>query len=568
MKDAPINRQALPVTQHAIQLVGPSELRLNIAKPVPRPGPRQVVARVEAVGLCFSDLKLLKQFSKHARKGEVTQGLAPEVLQEIPSYVPGEKPTVPGHEVVCRIVAAGNGVQHHRVGERCLVQTDYRELHTAGSNAAFGYNFEGGLQEYILMDERVILDPVRGERFLIPVDEALSASAVALVEPWACVEDSYFNAERRWIKPDGCLLVVAEEGRRIEGLQQALIHGMPESLYAMCASKEQLSELGYLGLPVQKQFEISALPDEYFDDIVYFGSCKASIEILSDKLAARGIINIVTGGQPIGKPVSVGIGRVHYGMTRWIGTCSSSAADSYSSIPENGEIRPGDKIAVVGAGGPMGQMHVIRNLCLGISDISIVGTDIDDTRLEALMTKVEPLAARCGVPLRMVNTLKNPLAESFSYFALLVPAGVLVANAIEHSAEGCLINIFAGIPTPTRQDLDLDTYINRRCFMFGTSGSVIEDMRIILNRIRSGTLDTNWSVDAVSGMAGAMEALAAVENRTLAGKIVVYPTLHNLGLIPLARMAFHFPSVAANLNKGQWTRAAEEELLRVAGADE
>ena len=55
------------------------------------------------------------------------------------------------------------------------------------------------------MDERVVIDPETGERFLIPVPEDLSASAVCLVEPWACVEDSYVNPERRRpLKAGGC----------------------------------------------------------------------------------------------------------------------------------------------------------------------------------------------------------------------------------------------------------------------------------------------------------------------------------------------------------------------------
>ena len=129
--------RAIPKTQVAVQLVGKDELRLNRAKAVDRPGPHQMLARVEAVGLCFSDLKLLKQFDEHVRKSEVVSGLSPEALAEIPSYVPGARPTVPGHEVVCEIVAVGPDVRHHRVGERCLVQADYRELKTAGANAAF-----------------------------------------------------------------------------------------------------------------------------------------------------------------------------------------------------------------------------------------------------------------------------------------------------------------------------------------------------------------------------------------------------------------------------------------------
>ena len=92
-----------------------------------------MLCKVEAVGLCFSDLKLLKQFTEHPRKSEIVKGIDAAVLKQIPSYVPGDKPTVPGHEVTCRIVAIGEGVKQHKVGERVLVQTDYRALQTAGS---------------------------------------------------------------------------------------------------------------------------------------------------------------------------------------------------------------------------------------------------------------------------------------------------------------------------------------------------------------------------------------------------------------------------------------------------
>ncbi len=199
----------LPETQYAVQLVGPERIVLNKSKEVFKPGRHQILCRVEAVGLCFSDLKLLKQFSSHVRKSEIVSGIDPEVLKEIPSYVPGEAPTVPGHEAVVRIEAIGPGVENFKIGEHYLVQTDYRWLRTASSNAAFGYNFEGALQEYVLMDERVITSP-EGDSMLIPVSEELSSSAVALVEPWACVEDAYACKERRSLKTDGQMLVVAD----------------------------------------------------------------------------------------------------------------------------------------------------------------------------------------------------------------------------------------------------------------------------------------------------------------------------------------------------------------------
>jgi hypothetical protein len=71
-------------------------------------------------------------------------------------------------------------------------------------------------------------------------------------------------------------------------------------------------------------------------------------------------------------------------------------------------------------------------------------------------------------------------------------------------------------------------------------------------------------VDAISGMPGAIDGIASVGNRTLTGKIIVYPMLHDVGLIPLAELGKRFPTVAAKLDGTKWTRAAEDELLRVA----
>lgn len=534
----------LPATQYAVQLVGPGELKLNPAKAVTQPRDHEILIKVEACGLCFSDLKLLKQFSGHARKSDIIGGLASEVLAGIQSYVPNEKPVVPGHEVVCRIIAVGSKVKHHQVGERCLVQTDYRDLPTANSNAAFGYNFEGGLQEYCIVDERVAIDS-KGDRFLIPVSEEKSASAVALVEPWACVEDSYVNKERQGIKEGGKLLIVADEKRTDDQLPK-LPGGKPKEIISITPG------------------DVVAQPAESFDDIVYFGADKAIIEALSDRLAPRGVINIVLGGKKIGATCNIGVGRVHYGMTRWIGTAGNDATESYRHIPVTTEIRPNDRIIVIGAGGPMGQMHIIRNICSGIQGVSQVGTDMDDARLASLENKAGSLAKTNGTPLKLVNTTKEKITDLYSYWALMAPVAALVGDAIAGSTPLAIINIFAGIPAPTKAEIDLDSYINKRLYMFGTSGSVIEDMKIVLNKVESGQLDTNTSMDAISGMAGATDGIKAIENRTLAGKIIVYPMLHDLPLTPLGELNKIFPTVAAKLRNGQWNKEAEQELLRVA----
>jgi NADPH:quinone reductase-like Zn-dependent oxidoreductase len=167
-------------------------------------------------------------------------------------------------------VAVGSEVQRHQVGDRALVQTDYRHMLTAGSNASFGYNFEGALQQYTLMDERVIIDPQTQERFLIPVSEEPSASAVGLLEPWACVERAYATEERGMLATGGKLLVVADSGRVIEGLPALIEMAPPASIIAVVADSAQQAALESLGTTFVDSLEDLAAGS--FDDIIYFGS--------------------------------------------------------------------------------------------------------------------------------------------------------------------------------------------------------------------------------------------------------------------------------------------------------
>jgi len=562
------DERPIPATEHAIQIVEAGRILHNRRKAVPVPGPYQILVRMEACGICFSDTKLLHAFASHPRKSVVYSGLDPAVLAEIPSYVPERLPTVPGHEPVGRIVAAGDRVQRHHVGERCLIQTDYRHLPTTAANAAFGYNFEGGLQEYVLLDERMIIEPETGERFLIPVGEEPSSSAVALVEPWACVEASYVHRERRGPLPGGRMLVVADAGHAVDGVTELLAQARPARLTALAAEAAARQALDSAGFATMGEAGLADLPRQGFDDIVYFGADPGRIELLQDCLAFGGLINVVTGGLRVGRPVALDIGRVHYDLTRWVGTAGASAIAGYAAIPSDGELRAGDRIAVVGAAGPMGLMHVARAASAGLAGSSITAIDIDDARLEHLGQVAGPIARSHAVELTLVNSRNGAVEPGFSYIALMVPAAALVGQTVALAGSGCRINVFAGFASGTRAEVDLDGYIERACYFLGTSGSRIPDMQAVLRKLESGELDTNISLDAVAGFEGVAEALTAVEGRTAAGKIMVYPSLPDLGLVRLSDMGERFPSVAAALEGGRWTKAAEEELLRVAGGTE
>jgi hypothetical protein len=145
----------------------------------------------------------------------------------------------------------------------------------------------------------------------------------------------------------------------------------------------------------------------------------------------------------------------------------------------------------------------------------------------------------------------------------MVPAVPLVNEMVSLAGAGCRINVFAGFAANTRAEVDLDLYFAKACYFVGTSGSTISDMKAVLRKLERGELDTNISLDAVSGFEGVGDALAAVESRTSVGKIVVYPTLPEFGTARLQDLAERYPTVAAALSHGHWTKAAEQELLRV-----
>jgi threonine dehydrogenase-like Zn-dependent dehydrogenase len=560
MPTNPIDEK-VPQTQYAVQLIAANRLRLNEAKPVVAPGPQQYLCRVEAVGLCLSDMKLLAQFNVHPRKTPILKGISQEVLAEIPSYVPETMPAVPGHEAVVRIVKAGAKTSAFQVGERYVVQADYRTLLTQSSNGAFGYNFEGALQEYALLDERIIVDTA-GEKYLLPFSEKQSAAAGVLVEPWACVEASFAARERRKLKTDGNVLVFFEDevkaaakltGVSFEESKRVFSCGMPEKSFND-APTERMRKISLDELP-------SFGP---YDDIVYFGSRAERVTQLLGLTAGGGLLNLVQCGRRFNLPVRTPLGRIHYNGLRICGTTGNIAAAGYGMIPDSlGPPSGAFRMAVVGAGGPMGTMHVLRTLSLCAVGTEVVASDLDSGRLKILESRAGHLANERGLILKTHNPKNDGLLPESDYFVVAVPAPALVAEAIMRSPISGIVNIFAGIPVNVDGLIDLDRVIGNGVWLFGTSGSSVANLRTVLEQLESGKLDTTKALAAVSGMRGALRGLELVKTQGVPGKIVVYPTLRNEELTSFDELPTKSPATYAAFSSagGSWTKEVETLFL-------
>jgi propanol-preferring alcohol dehydrogenase len=117
-------------------------LRLDQTARIPRPGAREVLIRVQACGVCRTDLHILD--------GELAE---PKL------------PLVPGHEIVGTVVATGPGVERIREGDRvgvpwlgwtcgsCAYCLSGRENLCVRARFT-GYQIDGGYAEYTVANER------------------------------------------------------------------------------------------------------------------------------------------------------------------------------------------------------------------------------------------------------------------------------------------------------------------------------------------------------------------------------------------------------------------------------
>jgi threonine dehydrogenase-like Zn-dependent dehydrogenase len=266
-------------------------------------------------------------------------------------------------------------------------------------------------------------------------------------------------------------------------------------------------------------------------------------------------------------------------------------------------LTPGGIAWFIGAGGPMGQMHLQRAIGLPHPPRKIVATQNTGPRFEDLRERFAALAQQRGIELVLLNPRemteerldarlreagepRHPSAASpalgvpwvpgraadsgggFNDIVCLVPSLPTLERAGEFLAPGGGVNLFAGVPVGTTARLDLAPIVSNGARYWGTSGSSIADLRHTVEKLSAGELATDGVVAAVSGIRGVRDGLAAVSEGRFLGKTVIYPQLETLPLLSIAEVAARFPTVGERLTRGKyWNRDAEAELLRVvAGA--
>jgi threonine dehydrogenase-like Zn-dependent dehydrogenase len=133
--------------------------------PLDPPGPDEILARVEAVSICSSDIKVVRMGADHP----------------LIANAGGAAQTVLGHEMCLRVCAVGPAAAgRFRIGQRLALQPAMR---IDGRRRIIGFDEPGGFAQFI----RLGPEALAGHVFDVP--EYLSAAEIALLEPYGCVGD-------------------------------------------------------------------------------------------------------------------------------------------------------------------------------------------------------------------------------------------------------------------------------------------------------------------------------------------------------------------------------------------
>lgn len=551
----------LPVTYRLWPLYGAGFENMGregkpIEVPMPAYGPDELLVRHDACGLCFSDIKVIAQGQNH-----------PRILRDMRT-----EPVVLGHEVSMTIVGVGENLsgQYH-VGDRLTLETD---ILVKGKFLAYGYWFQGGLSQYSVIGPDIYASDLGNN--LIPVQPDKGYAEIALTEPWACVVAAYTLNYRTGLKPGGAAWIIGTEADKpytiSAGFDAAahparlLLTDVPSAFAAWIETRAK-----ELGVEVISVPDVTAPPVEFVDDIVLLGGDADLIEKVSPRLNQFGIIALMA-DMPLSRSVNVDVGRIHYHRWVYVGSTSMDIARAYSDVPVRANLRTGGKAWFVGAGGPMGRMHVQRAIEFKNPPAVIVCSDVSDMRLGELCKAFADQARERGIQFVCLNPTDTAgyaagmaafQKAGFDDIVVLAPVPAVIAEAYSHLSPLGVMNVFAGVARGTLAALDLSGAYLLGARVIGHSASLMSDFELVLDKTNSGELSPNRSVAAIGSLSAARDGLKAVKEAILAGKVVIYPNIKELPLTTLVELKEKLPTVYARLNAhGEWTNEAEEEFLR------
>lgn len=250
-------------------------------RPVPSPGPHEVLVQVAAVGVCGSDV----HYYRHGRIGD---------------FIVNE-PMILGHETSGRIVAVGDFVGTSRIGQRVAVEPQHPcrrcEQCTAGRyNLCPDMEFyatppiDGALCKYVTIDTEMAH----------AVPDSISDEAAALLEPLSVAVATMRKAA---VAPGSTILIAGAGPIGVVCAQTARAFGAARIVVSdpVASRREKVLEFGATEVLDPMTFDVAAL-------------CPQVDAFVDASGAAAAVVSGIKAVGPAGRVVLVGMGAGDYAL--------------------------------------------------------------------------------------------------------------------------------------------------------------------------------------------------------------------------------------------------------------
>jgi len=295
---------------------GPGDLRLE-DRPDPKPRPREAVLRVQACGICGTDLRI--ESGDH-------QAFADGVGR------------IPGHEIAGVVVEAGSesGLQE---GVRVFVAPNIgcgrcRACRSGNVNIcnrpqALGITRNGAMSDLLLLESDLI---EKGN--VLPIPNGHDPGAIALVEPIACV----LRGSRAVAIQEGDVVLISGAGPiGLLHLKVAQLQN-PSVVIVSEPSPERRRQAKVWGAdhvvdPLEIEQRLTELSPNWGADAIVVAAPSKKAQEQSVQLAApRARINFFGGLPSADSLINLDTNRVHYKELVVTGTSASTTADCREAL--------------------------------------------------------------------------------------------------------------------------------------------------------------------------------------------------------------------------------------------
>ena len=531
----------------------------------PDPAPNQLLVRIDSVGICYSDVKLINQGNQHPK---------------IRGRNLSTDPTRPGHEVSFTVILVGENLKdNYQPGDRFTIQP---EVVIANQKQTYGFSFPGGLTQYQLIGPE-LLETDQGVS-LLKLEGVMGFSAVSLLEPWGSVLAAYDEKRRLIPKKGGNMWIIGtplisgkydfSQYLDLPGL--ILISDLDKDLENIIRNNSRsVTRKDGITLDDYEDLVHDETNGQGFDDIILLDPQSArQVEKLITLVNRGGLINLV-GTRPLEKEAIIDPQRIHYDFISLVGTTEQDISTSYGVEKNRSELKEGGTVIFLGGGGPIGQMHLQRAIMRKNGPTTILVSEINQERITFLTNRFSAQAHSLKKNLIVFNPEEHgsDLRKCINKIVggaevddvvVLAPTAEVINQAACLVQDDSLINLFAGTPAGICMAIDLSKVYLGNLQITGASGLSFNNIQEAYHLALNEEIDLNAAVAAVGGMMAAQEAIQATQERRYPGRIIIYPQLEDLPLLSMSDLVGRYPLLETLLGQRDlWTREAEAKLFEL-----